>query len=739
MKKYLIITLLIVLALGMLQSVQAEENEAFLMQLPSFKISIMGIEVDNLHNKNPLLVYNGVTYIPLTSEYSGVLLFETEWSHEKGLIISSSQKPGLLIQDRSVNNEEVLFYNAVKPKFDVYLNGRLINNDNSQYPILVYNSVTYFPLIQEYLDKDFDIAIKWNPEYGFAITSKTNKEVLNNTDLSNVSLDNKTIEKTIRDILGKPQGILTQADLSYIQMLNLSNKGLTNLKGIEYLKNVKELYLDNNNLEEINNLKSLTNLKVLHLQRNFISDISPLANLTNLEELSLNGNRISSLQPLSGLVNLQKLYFTENNITDINPLKNLVNLNSLYMKYGNKIRNYKPIASYYENITKNDLGFTKDEFQSMLAASSKPLLSIPELIEESKHRKINKLKLNGYYAISSNDQYEDFKKDKSITAFDSMSFGWAFVDYDSQSNISFVNMSSSVNEFHIPDGYEDPVDYMKRNEIETNINIYASRNYDALFTNSDKLIDQIITLLSGKNKRYNGLTFNGVVIDFENLPTDYRDNYVEFLHKLDNELTKYNKNLIVAVSPLGSYDFAKIVEIADNVILMLHDYDMKSSNSLAVVNEKVDNPNTPIEKVKGDLINILNEIDRDKYMSKLLLQINFSINQCKVSNGVIINQVPYTPKYEDLIKRIKSEIKSGKDIENVIGYSQLYQNPYIIYTEAGVTNSIWYEDDRSVSAKIQLAKDLGLGGISLWRIGNIPDYSSHMYLDTWNLIRKLND
>jgi hypothetical protein len=574
--------------------------------------------------------------------------------------------------------------------------------------------------------------------FGLLQTTQAKAMVLNNIDSSNVNLGNKILEESVRLILHKPQGALTQADLSNIEMLNLSNKGLKDLRGIEYLTNVIELHLDNNNIVDISNLGQLTKLRILHLQRNSISDISPLANLTNLEELSLNGNRVTSLQPLSGLVNLKRLYFTENNITDISPLKTLVNLNSLYMKYGNNIRNYSPISSYYENIANHDLNLTNDEFEDILATGIKPLLNLPQLIEEAKHRNPNVLKLNGYYAISSNSQYEDFKKNNSIASFDSISFAWALVDYDEKSNISFINLSSSVNEFHIPHGYQEPLKYIGKKKINANINIYASKNYDELFANADDLINQITDLLRGKNKPYEGIAFNGVVMDFENLPISHRSNYVGFLYKLDRELDKYNKNLIVAVSPLSSYDFSKIVEIADNVILMLHDYDIKNSNSLGVVNGKVDNPNTPIERIKGDLINILNEIDRDRYTSKLWLQINFAINQNKVCKGKITNQMPFTPQYRNLVKRIKSEI-NYRDIDSVIQYNHLYENPYMVYTENGITNSIWYEDNRSVAAKLQLVKDLGLGGVSLWRIGNIPDYNPSMYLDTWDLIRKFND
>ncbi|WP_432403341.1 leucine-rich repeat domain-containing protein [Wukongibacter sp. M2B1] len=731
MQKKIVSMLFIILMLGMLQGVYAQEGETYVMELPSFKININGTHLDNIHNINPILVYDGITYFPIIQEYNGALLFESNWSKEKGLIINTGRSPGEIIQNISVNNNENKYYRAVKPSFDIYLNRRLLNNDNSKYPILVYNGITYFPLIDRYLDEDFQLTLIWSEENGLSINSKSYNEG------SKVDIDNENLEMTVREQLNKLKEPLTKADTYSIKSLSLSNKNLSKLSGIECLPNIEELYLDNNKLENIEELKSLSKLRVLYLQRNFINDISPLESLTNLKELSLNGNRIKSLKPLSVLTKLEKLYITENNITDISALRNLVNIKSLFMKYGNQIKDYSPIEDYYKNIINKDFEFTNEELEKLSIASKNPLLSIDELILEANQRKKEGLKLNGFYAISSNEQYKSFKENESISDFDSISFGWAFVNYDDVEKKSFISISDLNNDFHIPDGYEEPIDYMEKTNIETNINIYASQHYDKLFSDSNRLIDQILTLLRGKNNRYKRLNFDGVVIDFEMLPIEYKEDYTRFLQKLDEKLTKYNKNLVVAVPPLSSYDFARITEIADNVILMLHDYDIKDDKHLVINNEKVDNPNAPIEKIRGDLITILNDIDREKYISKIWLQINFSINQWKVSAGEILNQAPYRPKYEVLVNRIDSEIKHGRELDDVIGYSNIYQNPYIIYSEEGVTSSIWYEDDRSVAVKIQLAKDLGLGGISLWRIGNIPDYDSDIYLDTWSLIRKL--
>jgi spore germination protein YaaH len=77
-----------------------------------------------------------------------------------------------------------------------------------------------------------------------------------------------------------------------------------------------------------------------------------------------------------------------------------------------------------------------------------------------------------------------------------------------------------------------------------------------------------------------------------------------------------------------------------------------------------------------------------------------------------------------------------------IKYSEKLQNPWLTYYNGsdGTNNIIWYEDSRSVLAKIQLAKMFGINGISLWRLGNIPDFedadSKVTNLNIWGTIKK---
>jgi len=53
------------------------------------------------------------------------------------------------------------------------------------------------------------------------------------------------------------------------------------------------------------------------------------------------------------------------------------------------------------------------------------------------------------------------------------------------------------------------------------------------------------------------------------------------------------------------------------------------------------------------------------------------------------------------------------------------QNPYFKYYNKSdeLDYIIWYEDSRSISSKIKLAKMFDIDSLSFWRLGNFPNYS----------------
>lgn len=103
----------------------------------------------------------------------------------------------------------------------------------------------------------------------------------------------------------------------------------------------------------------------------------------------------------------------------------------------------------------------------------------------------------------------------------------------------------------------------------------------------------------------------------------------------------------------------------------------------------------------------------------------------------MINKNAFRPSYIQLIERINKE-EPGSNLS--LKYSERIQNPWLTYYNSsdGTDNIIWYEDKRSINAKIQLAKLFGINGISLWRLGNIPDFEdaagNENHLDVWQTI-----
>lgn len=137
---------------------------------------------------------------------------------------------------------------------------------------------------------------------------------------------------------------ITQSNLETITRLNISNKHIYNLDGIEKFTFINYLSLACNDITDVSRLSTLTNLEELYLVANDINDISPLINLQNLKVLDLTYNKLTDITPLSSLVKLEKVCFgvktegfgtggntSTNRIENIDALADLKNLEYLNM------------------------------------------------------------------------------------------------------------------------------------------------------------------------------------------------------------------------------------------------------------------------------------------------------------------------------------------------------------------------------------------------------------------------
>ncbi|MDE0088398.1 MAG: leucine-rich repeat domain-containing protein [Candidatus Poribacteria bacterium] len=91
----------------------------------------------------------------------------------------------------------------------------------------------------------------------------------------------------------------------------------------EYMRNLDIFIAEGRGISDLTGLEFAINLRELNLGYNSITDLRPLANLINLGELGLPGNRISDISPLAGLPNLVFLIISHNPISDLSQLAGL--------------------------------------------------------------------------------------------------------------------------------------------------------------------------------------------------------------------------------------------------------------------------------------------------------------------------------------------------------------------------------------------------------------------------------
>lgn len=357
-------------------------------------------------------------------------------------------------------------------------------------------------------------------------------------------------------------------------------------------------------------------------------------------------------------------------------------------------------------------------------------------------RKINSL--NAFYAISSSPQSD------KIPDLTSVSFGWSSLGYDDSDGNIILNMSRTelgLNDFYLPTGFSSRLKAAKEAGVPTFLMVYADQSVkikdpvtnevhglpEYIFNNdelTEKVIDDITNALESVTRGNETGSFDGVVIDFEGLRGESAKNgFNKFLKKLKDKLDLHEKKLFVAVHPLihprrssssiDGYDYRTIGELADKVILMAHDYDAKRLTRAEMERGVTITPLTPLEDVYFALHAISDSTNGVQDKNKIMLQISFDWTVWKKQNGKTLNQVPLRYNLENFLKLLDSD----KDIS--YHYHEDYENPYLKYTDdsTGVEYTVWYENSRSVLAKIKLARHFGIDGISLWRLGLIPDRS----------------
>lgn len=201
--------------------------------------------------------------------------------------------------------------------------------------------------------------------------------------------------------------------------------------------------------------------------------------------------------------------------------------------------------------------------------------------------------------------------------------------------------------------------------------------------------------------------FRDVHFDFEFLRPEDREAYNRFLRRAADLIHAEGALISTALAPKVSaeqagqwyeaHDYAAHGEIVDFVVLMTYEWGYSGGPPMAV---------SPIDQVRRVLEFAVTQIPRQKIMmGQNLYGYDWTL--------------PYRPggEYARAIspqEAIRQAARRGVAIE----FDPRAQAPFYRYVdEQGRTHEVWFEDARSIQAKFSLLKEMGLRGISYWKLG----------------------
>lgn len=331
--------------------------------------------------------------------------------------------------------------------------------------------------------------------------------------------------------------------------------------------------------------------------------------------------------------------------------------------------------------------------------------------------------VHGFYAISSYSQLDLTKTMNAVSA------GWSRMTWDG-TKAALSTTSANSNEYCVPSSYDSVTSYLDGNGTALNLSIFmdASGNAAGMLSSAaarSQAISAIVNELTVSYKAVGKNPYSGVTVDFEGLRSSTKANYNSFLTELAAKVHEMSKTLYVCVSPVlttGSYydgyDYRTIGSLADKVILMAYDYDTRNLSSYVGTTYYKTAATAPIDQVYESLRAITDVSSGVADLNKIVLGFSCKNVAWKIdSNGKLLSGLPSYPSNDTVAVRLNQS-------STVKGWSSAYQMPYATYqTESGEKWFLWYENDSSVKAKLELAKLFGVNSISLWRLGTIPNTS----------------
>lgn len=221
------------------------------------------------------------------------------------------------------------------------------------------------------------------------------------------------------------------------------------------------------------------------------------------------------------------------------------------------------------------------------------------------------------------------------------------------------------------------------------------------------LIENLMRVMSEKG-------FEGVDIDFEYIPPEDTVKYAQFVERVKTRANQLGFTTMVALAPKTSanqpgllyeaHDYNALGKAANESLLMTYEWGYSRSAPMAVA---------PINKVREVVEYAVSEIEPQKILMG-------------VPNYGYVWTLPYIPGVS--VARSIGNVDAVQQaiLENAaIQYDWTAQTPFYTYWNAQKEHEVWFEDARSIRAKLALAAEKGLRGVGVW---NIMRYFPQLWL-----------
>ncbi len=221
----------------------------------------------------------------------------------------------------------------------------------------------------------------------------------------------------------------------------------------------------------------------------------------------------------------------------------------------------------------------------------------------------------------------------------------------------------------------------------------------------ERLIGNILAELHSKR-------YYGVNMDIEYIAPEDREVYNAFLERLAQRLHDEGYILVTALAPKISadqpgvlykaHDYAAQGRIADYVILMTYEWGYTFGPPLAV---------SPLNEVRRVLDYAVTEIPPEKILMGMP---NYGYDwTLPFMRGTPARSI-------GLSEAVELAQQYGVEIQ----YDETAQAPFFYYTDNGQQHIVWFDDPRSIEAKLKLIDEYGLAGASYWTVNRcfVPNW-----------------